>query len=112
MTRLATAFAATIIASLRWLKPRAVTRGWSGGVARAAADPFPQLGQLARQGGELEPQLLDLLMLGQDEGLNRSWSRQPVRFLNPGRRGAHPMRSLPEIQLGIKMPSRVQRGPV
>ena len=42
MARLAAALAATALAPLRWLKPRAVTGGRLGGVARAAADLLPQ----------------------------------------------------------------------
>ena len=87
MTRLAAAFAATALATLRGLKARAITGGWFGGVARAAANPLPQAGQLGSQGGELAAELLDLLLLGlqlsllnQNEGSDGSWSRLPVRF--------------------------------
>ena len=53
MARLATALAATAFAALWGLKTRAISGGWFGGVARAATDPFPQLSQFRRQGGEL-----------------------------------------------------------
>jgi hypothetical protein len=66
MARLATALAATAFAALWGLKTRAISGGWFGGVARAAADPLPQAGQFAGQGGELAAELLDLLLLGQD----------------------------------------------
>ena len=59
--RLTAALTATALAPLRWLKPRAVTGGRLGGVARAAADPLPQAGQFGRQGGELRTELLVLL---------------------------------------------------
>jgi len=73
MARLTAALASTALASLRRLEPRAVTGGRFGGVAGAAADPLPQLGQLARQGGELAaelvvllPESLNLLLLSED----------------------------------------------
>ena len=67
MARLAAPLAVTALAPLRRLKPRAIAGGWFGGVARAAADPLTQLGQFGRKGGELDAQLLDLLLLGQDQ---------------------------------------------
>ena len=63
MTRLAATLAATAMASLRWLQPRPIAGGWFRGVARAAADPLPQAGQLSDQGGELATQLMDLFLL-------------------------------------------------
>jgi hypothetical protein len=117
MTRLSAALAATALAPLRWFEPWAIAGGWSGRVAGAAADPFPQLSQLRGQGGELAAQLLDLLLLGlklsllnQDEGSDGRRSCQPVRFCNPSRSCAHHRRSLPVMQPGIKLPSRVQQG--
>jgi hypothetical protein len=104
MARLATAFAATAIASLRRLEPGPIAGERLGGVARAAVDPLPQLGQIARQGGELAAALLDLLLLDQDELSGLGWPRQPIRFWNPGRRRVHPRRALPEMQPGIKLP--------
>ena len=84
---LTAALAATALALLRRLKPRAVTGGRLGRVARAAADPLSQARQLGSQGGELVAELLDLMLLGlqlsllvQDEGPDCSWSRLPVRF--------------------------------
>ena len=98
MARLAAAFAATALAPLRRLEPRAVTGGRLAGMTRAAADALAQLGQLARQGGELAAELLDLLRLDQDELSGLGWPRQPIRFWNPGRRRAHHRRSLPVMQ--------------
>lgn len=70
MARLAAALPATALATFRWLQARPVTGGRFRGVARAAADPLPQLGQLTGQGGELTAQqfllksrALDLLLL-------------------------------------------------
>jgi hypothetical protein len=40
----------------------------------------------------------------------RSCRRQPVRFGNPRWNGSHCMRSMSEMQLGIKLPLRFQRG--
>ena len=87
MARLTAALAATALAPCRRLKARPVTGGRFGGVARAAADLLPQVGQFGSLGGELAAELLDLLLLGlqlsllvQDEGSDGSWSRLPVRF--------------------------------
>jgi hypothetical protein len=110
MTRLSAALATTAHAPLRRLEPWAIAGGWFGRVARAAADPLPQLSQLSGQGGELAAQLLDLLLLGQDELPGLGWPRQPIHFWNPGRRAAHHRRYLPEMQPGIRLPSRVQQG--
>ena len=63
MTRLAATLAATAFTALRRLKPRAITGGRFGGVARTAADPLPQAGQVGGQGGELAAELIDLLLL-------------------------------------------------
>ncbi len=63
MARLATALATTTFAALWGLETRAISGGWFGGVARAAADLLPQAGQFRRQGGELGAELLDLLLL-------------------------------------------------
>jgi len=116
MARLATALASTALASLRRLEPSAVTGGRFGGVAGAAADPLAQLGQLARQGGELAaelvvllPESLNLLLLSEDQRSDAGWCCQSIRFWNPGRRGSHHRRSLPEMQPGIKLQSRVQQ---
>ena len=57
---------------------RAVAGGWFGGVARAAADPLPQLGQSILSGGGLGAQLLDHLLLSNDQCTESSWCRQPV----------------------------------
>jgi hypothetical protein len=46
---------------------RANAGGWFGGVARAAADPPPQLGQGTRVGVELGAQLLELVLLSNDQ---------------------------------------------
>ena len=74
MARLSATLAATTFASLGWLKPRAITGRWFGGVTGAAADPLPQAGQFGGQGGELYSELLvllsenlDLLLLGQNQ---------------------------------------------
>ena len=80
MARLSAALAATAPAALGRLKPRPIAGGWPGGVARAAADLFPQAGQLRYQGGELNAQLLNLLLLDQDERSDGGWGRQPVSF--------------------------------
>ncbi len=45
---------------------------------------------------------------GLQQGATRP--RRPVHFWNPGRRRAHHRKSLPGMQAGIKLPSRVQRG--
>ena len=102
MDWLTAAFAATALTPLRWLKPRAVAGGWFGEVARAAADPLPQAGQLAGQGGELAaelivllPENLNLLLLSEDQRPEAGWCRQLDRFWNPGRRCAHHRRSMP-----------------
>jgi hypothetical protein len=60
MARLAAALAATSLAPFRRLKPGTIAGGRLGGVARAAADPLSQLGQLTGQGSELatEPTVL------------------------------------------------------
>ena len=76
---------------------------------RAAAEPIPQAGQCAGQGGELAAERLNLLLLGQDEPSGRGWPQQTIRIWNPGRRRAHHRRSLPEMQPGIKLPSRFSR---
>jgi len=117
MSRLAAALAATALAPLRRLKPRAVTGGRLGRVARAAADPLPQAGQFAGQGGELAAELivllsesLNLLLLSEDQRSDADWCCQPIRFWYRGRRGAHHRRSLSVMQTGIKLPSRVQQG--
>ena len=114
---LTAALAATALAPLRWLKPMAVTKGRIGGVARAAADPLPHTGQFAGQGGELAAELivllfesLNLLLLSEDQRSDTGWCCKPIRFCYHGRRGAHHRGSLPEMQTGIKLPSRVQEG--
>jgi hypothetical protein len=56
----------------------------------------------------LAAELLDLLLLGQDELSGLGWPQQPIRVWNPGRRRAPHRRSLPEMQPGIKLQSRVQ----
>jgi hypothetical protein len=70
-----------------------------------------ELGQLARQGRKLTaelvvllPENLNLLRLSQDQCSYAGWCCQPIRFWNPGRRGAHHRRSLPEKQPEIKLP--------
>lgn len=109
MARLTAALAAAALATLRRLKPRAITGGWFGGIARAAADTHPQLGQLCCQGGELAAEIIVLLLLGQDERSGLGRPRQPSRFSNPGRRCAHHRWSLLEMRPGIKLSSRVQQ---
>jgi hypothetical protein len=108
MAWLTASLAAIAFAPLGWFKTRAVTGGRLGGVAGAAADPLPQVGQLGRQGGESAAQLLDLLLLSQDERPRIGWPLQPVRVANASRRGAHLTQSLPEIQTGNRAPSRVR----
>ena len=110
MARLPAAFAATALTSCRRLKPGPIAGGRLGGVARAAADQLPQLGQFDSQGGELAAELLDLLLLGQDELSGLGWPQLPIRVWNPVRRRAHHRRSLPVMQPGIKLQSRVQQG--
>ena len=110
MARLSAALAATSLAALGWLKARPITRWRFGGVTGTAADLLPEAGQFSCQGGELAAELLDLLLLGQDERSGLRWSQQPISAWNPGRRRAHHRRSLPEMQAGIKQPSRVQQG--
>jgi hypothetical protein len=78
------------------------------GVARAATNPLAQARQLGRQGGELVAELVDLLLLEKYELSGLGWPRQPICFWNRGRRRADHRRSLPEIQPGIKLLSRVQ----
>ena len=108
MAWLTAAFAATALTPCRRLKPGPIAGWWLGGVARAAADLLPQAGQFGSQGAELAAELLDLLLLGQDELSGLGWPQQPIRIWNTGRRPAHHRRSLPVIQPGIKLPSRVQ----
>ena len=60
---LAASLAATTFATLRRFETRAITGGWFGGVAGAAANPLSQAGQFRRQGGELDAELLNLLLL-------------------------------------------------
>lgn len=67
MARLAAALAATALAPLWRLNTQTITGGRFGGVARAATNPHLQAGQLARQGGELAAEQLNLLMLGKDQ---------------------------------------------
>jgi hypothetical protein len=64
MARLAAALAATTLAPLRWLEPSPVTGGWFRGVARAAADLIPQLGQFPGQGGGLTAEQFNFLTAG------------------------------------------------
>jgi hypothetical protein len=80
MARLAAPLAATAFATLGRLKPRTIAGGRFGGIAGAAADPLPQVGQFGSQSGELGTQLLDLLLLSQEQRTNSNWCRQPVRF--------------------------------
>lgn len=89
MTRLTAALAATVLAALRRLELGPIAGGCFGGVAGAAADPFPELSQLSGQEGELGPQKLDLLLLVQDQLSGLGWPQQPIRFWNLGRRGSH-----------------------
>jgi hypothetical protein len=79
MARLATTLAATAFTPLWWFKTRAIARWRFRGVAGTAADPLPQAGQFGRQGGELNAQLLDFLLLNQDQRTDGNWCRQPVR---------------------------------
>ena len=72
---------------------------------------------LGSQGDELAaelvvllPESLNLLLLNEDQRSDAGWCCQPIRFWNPGRRAAHHRRSLPVMQPGIKLPSRVQQG--
>jgi hypothetical protein len=80
MARLAPPLAATAFATLEHLKPRTTAGGRFGGIAGAAADPLPQVGQFGSKSGELGTQLLDLLLLSQEQRTNSNWCRQPVRF--------------------------------
>jgi hypothetical protein len=65
MALLTTSLAATGFAACGRLKTKAITGGRFGGVAGVAADPLTQARQFRRQGGELLPQLIVLLLLGQ-----------------------------------------------
>ena len=116
MTRLSAALAATALAPCRRLKPEPIAGGRLGGVARAAADLLSQAGQFGGQGGQLNAELLDilLLLLAMLDQLKKSSTNAdrcggPVRFLNPSWWRAHCMKSLPEMQPGIKLASRVQQ---
>jgi hypothetical protein len=117
MARLATALVATALVALGRLEARPITRWRLGGVARTAADLLAQLGQFARQRGELAaelvvllPESLNLLLLSKNQRSVAGWCCQPIRFWNPGRRRAHHRRILPEMQPRINLPSRVQQG--
>jgi hypothetical protein len=89
MVRLPAVFTATALTPCRRHKPGPTAEGRLGGVARAAADPLPQLGQFDSQGGELAAVLLNLLLLGRDELSGLGWPQQPISVWNPGRRRAH-----------------------
>ncbi|MFN9906017.1 MAG: hypothetical protein ACK56F_07825, partial [bacterium] len=80
------------------------SRSWASSVA--------SLVKLAMQLAVLLPENLNLLLLDEDQRSDAGWCCQPIRPWNPGSRGVHHRRSLPEIQLGIKLPPRVQRGRV
>jgi hypothetical protein len=67
MARLTAASAALVRAPFLRFECWAVTGGRLGGVARDAADPLPEAGQLCGQGGELGTKLLDLPLLNHDE---------------------------------------------
>ena len=110
MVRLPATFAATALTPCRRHKPGPTAVGRLGGVARAAADPLPQLGQFDSQGGELAAELLNLLLLDQDELSGLGWPQQPISVWNPGSRRAHHRRSQPVMQPGIKLQSKVQQG--
>ena len=71
---------------------------------------LPHAGQLARQVCELAVVLLHLYPLGQNERSGLRWPRQPIQFWNPVRRRAHHNRSLPKMQLVIKLPLRFKQG--
>ena len=58
----------------------------------------------------LPPESLNLLLLSQDQLSGTCRPRQPVSIWNPSRRCAHHRKYLPEMQAGIKLPSRVKRG--
>jgi hypothetical protein len=116
MARLAASLAATGLAPFWRLETRAIAGGRFGGVARAAADPLPQVRQLGGQGGELVaefvvllPESLNLLLLSEDQRSDAGWCCQPISFWNPGRRATHHRRSLPVTKSEIKLPSRVQQ---
>ena len=51
-----------------------------GGVVGSPANHPPQVCLLGGQGGELTSQQLDLLLLGENEGWDGSWSLLPVRI--------------------------------
>jgi len=80
MARLAATFAATDFAALGPLRPRAIAGGRFGGIAGAAADPLPKVGQFGSQGGGLGAQLLNLRLLRKNQRTNGNWCRVPVRF--------------------------------
>ncbi len=80
MARLAAPLAATAFTTLGRLEPRTIAGGRFGGIAGAAADPLPQVGQFGSQGGELGAQLLDLILLRKNQRTNGNWCRVPVRF--------------------------------
>jgi hypothetical protein len=69
-----------IVNALQRQQVRAIAGGRCGGIAGAAADPLPQVGQFGSQGGELSAQLLDLLLLRKNQRTNGNWCRVPVRF--------------------------------
>ena len=54
---------------------------------------------------------LNLALLSEDRLSDNGRATQPDRFWIPSRRDAHHRWSLPEMQAGIKLPSRVQQGP-
>ena len=109
MARLATPLAATAFTPLGRLEPRAIARWRFRGVAGTAADPLPQAGQFGSQGGELNAQLIDFLLLSQDERPCSVWPRQPVRLRNASRGCVHHRQILPEMKPGFKLLSTAQQ---
>ena len=63
MTRLTAPLAATAFTPLWRLKPRTNAGGRFGEVTGAAADLLPKAGQFGGQGGQLNAELLELLLL-------------------------------------------------
>jgi hypothetical protein len=80
MPWLASSLAATALAPLGRLEPRAIAGRRFGGIARGAADPLPQAGKLCGHGADLRTELVNLLPLRKDQLSDGGRRRQPVRF--------------------------------
>jgi hypothetical protein len=100
----------------RWFPPSSRASEQTSATATPAA-PLRKFRQLGGQGGELvaefvvlRPESLNLLLLSEDQRSDAGWCCQPISFWNPSRRCAHHRKSLPEMQAGIKLASRVRRG--